>query len=103
MATSTDAWAEKAAAPDGSDHRHQGLAPYDDGNDNDNDNDSGIGTAPPATPGSSEEGLDDNYRAYKHSRDADISEVEARAVLRRIDMRIVPVLFWLYLLQYLDK
>lgn len=47
--------------------------------------------------------LDDNYDLYKKAAGAEVDEAEAKRVLRKIDIRIVPVLFIIYLLQYLDK
>lgn len=48
--------------------------------------------------------LDDAYILYKNAGDsADYNATEAKKVLRKIDYRIVPVLFVVYLLQYLDK
>ena len=47
--------------------------------------------------------LDDTYEAYKSSQGTDIDPVEASKTLRKIDSRIVPILFFTYLLQYLDK
>ena len=47
--------------------------------------------------------LDDNYNLYKQSGDALDSTGEAKKVLRKVDRRIVPILFLIYLLQYLDK
>lgn len=48
--------------------------------------------------------LDDNYAVYKqHAGDAPADQAEAKAVLRKIDWRVLPVLWTLYLLQYLDK
>jgi sugar phosphate permease len=47
--------------------------------------------------------LDDNYNLYKQSGDLDITEADAKHVLRKVDARIVPILFFLYMLQYLDK
>jgi hypothetical protein len=37
--------------------------------------------------------LDDTYEAYKNNK----------KTLRKIDTRVVPILFFIYLLQYLDK
>ncbi|KAF2137338.1 uncharacterized protein K452DRAFT_111817 [Aplosporella prunicola CBS 121167] len=54
-----------------------------------------------STTGSSD--LDDNYDVYKRNQNLGIDEAEAKRVLRKIDMRIVPILFMTYLLQYLDK
>jgi sugar phosphate permease len=47
--------------------------------------------------------LDDTYEAYKKNQGLEIDAVEAKKVLRKIDIRIVPILFFIYLLQYLDK
>ncbi|KAK3070155.1 hypothetical protein LTR53_010963 [Teratosphaeriaceae sp. CCFEE 6253] len=47
--------------------------------------------------------LDDNYDLYKQSAGEASDPAEAKRVLRKIDLRVVPVLFMVYLLQYLDK
>ena len=48
--------------------------------------------------------LDDNYVLYKqHEGDAPADSAEAKSVLKKIDWRVMPVLWTLYLLQYLDK
>jgi hypothetical protein len=48
--------------------------------------------------------VDDNYVVYKqHEGDAPADSAEAKSVLRKIDWRVMPVLWTLYLLQYLDK
>jgi hypothetical protein len=48
--------------------------------------------------------LDDNYNLYKqHEGEAPADSAEAKSVLRKIDWRVMPVLWTLYLLQYLDK
>lgn len=47
--------------------------------------------------------LDDSYEVFKKTEGLEYDEFEAKKVLRKIDMRIVPVLFMTYLLQYLDK
>lgn len=47
--------------------------------------------------------LDDSYEVYKQARDIEISPAEAKRVLRKIDLRLVPILFFTYMLQYLDK
>lgn len=52
---------------------------------------------------SSDESLDDNYKLFQAVAAEEFSEDEAKRVLRKIDMRIVPVLFVTYFLQYLDK
>jgi sugar phosphate permease len=45
----------------------------------------------------------DTYEAYKNNQGADIDPAEAKQTLKKIDTRIVPILFFAYLLQYLDK
>lgn len=52
---------------------------------------------------SSEGALDDNYEVFKATQETDFDEAEVKRVLRKIDLRIVPVLFVTYFLQYLDK
>lgn len=52
---------------------------------------------------SSDDSLDDNYKLFQAVAAEEFSEDEARRVLRKIDLRIVPVLFVTYFLQYLDK
>jgi hypothetical protein len=47
--------------------------------------------------------LDDNYHLYKRSDEQELDPAKGKRVLRKIDARIVPILFLLYLLQYLDK
>lgn len=47
--------------------------------------------------------LDDNYELYKHAKDIEADPEEVRRVLRKIDFRIIPILFVTYMLQYLDK
>jgi hypothetical protein len=48
--------------------------------------------------------LDDNYVLYKQQMgDAPADAAEAKSVLKKIDWRVLPVLWTLYLLQYLDK
>lgn len=51
----------------------------------------------------SDTAVDDSYEIYKKNQDLQYTEAEAKAVLRKIDFRIVPVLFVTYMLQYLDK
>lgn len=52
---------------------------------------------------SSDASLDDNYNVYKATATEEFDEAEAKRVLRKIDLHIVPVLFVTYFLQYLDK
>jgi sugar phosphate permease len=47
--------------------------------------------------------VDDNYELYKSARDVEIDPAEAARVLRKVDLRIMPILFITYMLQYLDK
>jgi hypothetical protein len=51
----------------------------------------------------SERDLDDTYQVYKNTEGLGAEEDEAKAVLRKIDFRVVPILFMTYFLQYLDK
>lgn len=46
---------------------------------------------------------DDNYELYKNAKDLEADPVEIKKVLRKIDFRIIPILFVTYMLQYLDK
>jgi hypothetical protein len=71
---------------------------------------SGKGSDPEALPHSPHTSsaagsdVDDNYNLYKqHEGDAPADSAEAKSVLRKIDRRVMPVLWTLYLLQYLDK
>lgn len=56
----------------------------------------------PASPALSGQ-VDDNYALYKQHAEGDVDPLEAKKVLRKIDRRIVPILFMIYMLQYLDK
>ncbi|ORY67804.1 major facilitator superfamily domain-containing protein [Pseudomassariella vexata] len=47
--------------------------------------------------------LDDTYHVYRETEELDVTPDEIEKVLRKIDFRIVPILFVTYLLQYLDK
>lgn len=47
--------------------------------------------------------LDDNYQFFKVRDEVDATEEEIKRVVRKIDYHIVPILFVLYFLQYLDK
>lgn len=46
---------------------------------------------------------DDNYELYKDGKNIDADPAEIKRVLRKIDYRIMPILFVTYMLQYLDK
>lgn len=43
------------------------------------------------------------YELYHRSDDAEVDPSESKKVLRKIDKRILPMLFVTYFLQYLDK
>jgi len=47
--------------------------------------------------------VDDAYGLYKSSKEITYSPAEQARVLRKIDFRIIPILFVTYMLQYLDK
>lgn len=47
--------------------------------------------------------VDDTYNAYKGGFDDEISPAEAKRVLRKTDLRILPIILLAYGLQYLDK
>lgn len=49
--------------------------------------------------------LDEAYLLYKKAEEdaLELDPLEAKRVLRKIDRRIVPILFLIYWLQYLDK
>ena|SRR5690242_3795940 len=57
----------------------------------------------PAVSSEASSQFDDTYEAYKNNQNADIDPAEAKQTLRKIDFHIVPILFFTYLLQYLDK
>ncbi|KAJ4988178.1 allantoate permease [Stagonosporopsis vannaccii] len=57
----------------------------------------------PALSSEASSQFDDTYEAYKNNQNAEIDPAEAKQTLRKIDLRIVPILFFTYLLQYLDK
>ena len=47
--------------------------------------------------------LDDDYHLYKRGDEQELDLAESKRVLRKVDLRVVPILFLIYLLQYLDK
>lgn len=55
------------------------------------------------SPAASATHPDDNYALYKDGKDIQADPAEIKRVLRKIDFRIVPILFVTYMLQYLDK
>lgn len=62
----------------------------------------GIGDLP-KTLSKSESDLDDNYALYQQQAGEPLDVAEAKRVLRKVDWRVMPILFVVYLLQYLDK
>jgi hypothetical protein len=58
---------------------------------------------PPTLPSETSSQLDDTYEAYKNNQGIGYEAAEAKKTLRKIDRRIIPILFFIYLLQYLDK
>ncbi|OQE44584.1 hypothetical protein PENCOP_c002G08615 [Penicillium coprophilum] len=46
---------------------------------------------------------DENYEFYKQHQGLEYTAEEAKRVLRKIDIRLIPLLFLIYMLQYLDK
>ena len=46
---------------------------------------------------------DETYEIYRKQDATDIDPAEAKRVLRKIDLRILPLLMVTYMLQYLDK
>ncbi|KAF2833596.1 MFS general substrate transporter [Ophiobolus disseminans] len=57
----------------------------------------------PSIPSERSSQLDDTYEAYKNNQGVELDPVEAKRTLRKLDKRIIPILFFTYLLQYLDK
>ncbi|GIZ47362.1 hypothetical protein CKM354_001045500 [Cercospora kikuchii] len=47
--------------------------------------------------------VDDSYEVYRQHEQEPIDPAESKRVLRKIDLRLMPILWLLYLLQYLDK
>lgn len=47
--------------------------------------------------------LDENYEFFKARDEVDATPAEIKKVVRKIDYHIVPILFVIYFLQYLDK
>lgn len=66
-----------------------------------NEKDEGI--LPVSLPSETSSQFDDTYEAYKNNQGIVSDPAEIKKVLRKIDFRIVPILFFTYLLQYLDK
>jgi hypothetical protein len=55
------------------------------------------------TTSGSDRDLDDTYRVFQRTQALEATESEIKKVIRKIDARVVPVLFVTYMLQYLDK
>ena len=47
--------------------------------------------------------LDETYEVYRRQDARDLDPEEARRVLRKIDLHVMPLLMGTYMLQYLDK
>lgn len=47
--------------------------------------------------------LDENHEFFKAGDELNATEDEIKRVVRKIDYHVVPILFVLYFLQYLDK
>lgn len=56
-----------------------------------------VSSAPLSSAGSSDR--DDNYEVYQQTRALEYTPEEAKKVLRKIDLRLMPLLFLIYLLQ----
>lgn len=54
------------------------------------------------SPASSQD-FDETYEVYKQQDARDIDPNDARRVLRKIDLHILPLMMGTYMLQYLDK
>ncbi|KAJ5662673.1 MFS general substrate transporter [Penicillium macrosclerotiorum] len=59
------------------------------------------GTSPAIMP--VESGHDDSYDFYKQNRGIEYTAEEAKKTLRKIDIQLIPLLFVIYMIQYLDK
>ena len=59
--------------------------------------------SPHPSPGSSVANLDNTYDAYRNAQELQVDPLEAKKVLRKIDKRVMTILFGTYMLQYLDK
>lgn len=56
-----------------------------------------------STPAKKIADLDDDYHLYQRSDEQELDLAESKRVLRKLDLRIVPILGLIYLMQYLDK
>lgn len=57
----------------------------------------------PDLPEKDTSNLDESYEIYQRRAGETLDPIEAKRVLRKVDLRILPILVVLYLLQYLDK
>lgn len=57
----------------------------------------GLTVSPPISSASSER--DENYEFYKQHQGLEYTREEAKRVLRKIDIRLIPLLFLIYMLQ----
>lgn len=46
---------------------------------------------------------DENYDLYAQNRGLEYTPEEGKRVLRKIDLQLIPLLFVIYMIQYLDK
>ena len=46
---------------------------------------------------------DENYDLYAQNRGLEYTPEEGKKVLRKIDLQLIPLLFVIYMIQYLDK
>ncbi|KAJ5172376.1 hypothetical protein N7492_004969 [Penicillium capsulatum] len=46
---------------------------------------------------------DENYDLYRQNRDLEYTSEEGKRVLKKIDLQLIPLLFVIYMIQYLDK
>ncbi|PGH23899.1 hypothetical protein AJ80_01961 [Polytolypa hystricis UAMH7299] len=63
----------------------------------------GLESQSPVLSSHPSEEKDDTYDVYKENRGIQYTPEEAKSVLRKIDIRLLPILVTLYMLQYLDK
>ncbi|KAJ5988165.1 MFS general substrate transporter [Penicillium waksmanii] len=59
-------------------------------------------TSPPISSIASED-HDKNYAFYRQNRGLDYTPEEEKRTLRKIDLQLIPLLFVIYMIQYLDK
>ncbi|KAJ5142144.1 uncharacterized protein N7443_006858 [Penicillium atrosanguineum] len=60
-------------------------------------------TASPTNSTAVSSDRDDNYAFYRQHQDIEYTPEEAKKTLRKIDRQLIPLLFVIYMIQYLDK